>query len=217
MTTREIVFDDGGMNLLSSSALRWLRAEVEASAGCSLLLFRSGRPNVFAAGADMNEMARFTPAEAAAFARLGQETFAAIERMPCLTIAAVDGDCFGGALDLILSFDLRFATERSRFSHPGARLGIVTGFGGTSRWRKVIDSRAARRLFLLNEVFSAADALSLGLIDAIGEPPASPSVDPATIQMVKELTIHGERLNQRELLLLAERLGAATIRNAVEH
>lgn len=161
-----------------------------------------------AAGADMNEMARFTAAEAAEFSRLGQETFAAIERMPCLTIAAIDGDCFGGALDLVLSFDLRFATERSRFSHPGAKLGIVTGFGGTSRWRKVIDARAARRLFLANDVLSAAEALTLGLIDAIGDPPQIPEIDPTVVQMVKELTIHGQRLNQRELLLLAERLGA---------
>ena len=213
MSAREIVFDDGGMNLLSSAALRWLRAEVEASAGCSVLVFRSGRPNVFAAGADMNEMARFTPAEAAEFSRLGQETFAAIERLPCLTIAAIDGDCFGGALDLVMAFDLRFATERSRFSHPGAKLGIVTGFGGTSRWRRIIDSHAARRLFLANEVFSAADALTLGIIDAIGDapptiPPLDPALDRVTVQMVKELTIHGERLNQRELLLLAERLSA---------
>ena len=154
----------------------------------------------------MNEMARFTGSDALEFSRLGQETFAAIERLPCLTIAAVDGDCFGGALDLILAFDLRFATERSRFSHPGAKLGIVTGFGGTSRWRKVIDSRAARRLFLANEILSAAEALSLGLIDAIGEPPPIPPLDPAVVQMVKELTIYGQRLNQRELVLLAERL-----------
>lgn len=159
----------------------------------------------------MNEMQRFTPADAAEFSRLGQETFAAIERLPCLTIAAIDGDCFGGALDLVLSFDLRFATERSRFSHPGAKLGIVTGFGGTSRWRRVVDSRAARRLFLANDVLSASDALSLGLIDAIGDAPAIPSLDPATVQMVKELTIHGQRLNQRELVLLAERLSAQFI------
>lgn len=193
---------DSKPNLLSSAALRELRAQADAFTG-DVFVYRVER----AAGADMNEMARFTPAEAADFSRLGQETFAAIERMPCLTIAAIDGDCFGGALDLILSFDLRFATERSRFSHPGAKLGIVTGFGGTSRWRNVIDSRAARRLFLANDTLSAADALSQGLIDAIGDVPPLPSLDPGTVQMVKELTIHGPRLNQRELVLLAERLG----------
>ena len=116
------------MNLLSSDALRELRELVGGLTGCPVVTFRSGRPNVFAAGADMAEMAHFTALQAAEFSRLGQETFAAIERMPSLTIAIVDGDCFGGALDLVLAFDLRFATERSRFSHPGARLGIVTGF-----------------------------------------------------------------------------------------
>jgi enoyl-CoA hydratase len=201
-----ITFDDGGMNLLSSSALRELRSTVAALRGCSVAVFRSGRPNIFAAGADMAEMARFSPLEAFDFARLGQETFAAIERLPCLTIAVIDGDCFGGALDVILAFDLRFATERSRFSHPGAKLGIVTGFGGTSRWRRVLDSAAARRLFIANEVLSAEQALDIGLIDSIGEPQI-PDLDPATIQFVKELTIHGERLSQRELVMLAGYLG----------
>ena len=193
------------MNLLSSDALRELREVVTGLRGCGVVTFRSERPNVFAAGADMAEMQRFTAPEAAEFARLGQETFAAIEKLPCLTIAIVDGDCFGGALDLILAFDLRFATERSRFSHPGAKLGIVTGFGGTSRWRQVIDPAAARRLFLGNETLTAQDARDIGLIDAIGTPEIPP-LDPVTVQMVKELTIHGQRLSQRELVLLAERL-----------
>lgn len=193
------------MNLLSSDALRELR-ELVVGYRLSVLVFRSGRPNIFAAGADMAEMQRFTAADAAAFARLGQETFAAIERLPCLTVAMIDGDCFGGALDLILAFDLRFATERSRFSHPGAKLGIVTGFGGTSRWRRAINPAAARRLFLGNEILDAQQSLQIGLIDALGNPNIPP-LDPATVQMVKELTIHGTRLSQRELVMLAERLG----------
>ena len=154
----------------------------------------------------MNEMARFSALDAYEFARLGQETFAAIEKLPCLTIAMIDGDCFGGALDLVLAFDLRFATERSRFSHPGAKLGIVTGFGGTSRWRRVMSGSAARRLFLSNPILSAAEAHTLGLIDFIGEP-ALPPLDAATVQFVKELTNHASRLSQRELTLLAECLG----------
>jgi len=145
----EIVLDDGGMNLLSSSMLRSIRAQLPSDG--TLLLLRSGRPHIFAAGADMAEMRAFDAGDAEEFARLGQELFAAIERLPMITVALVDGDCFGGALDLVLAFDLRFATPRSRFAHPGSRLGIVTGFGGTSRWRKAIDRAAARRLFLGNE------------------------------------------------------------------
>lgn len=161
------VFDDGGMNLLSSSALRTIRDALPTDA--SLFVFRSGRPNLFAAGADMAEMQRFTPSEAYEFAALGQDLFATIERLPFPTVAIIDGDCFGGALDLTLAFDLRFATPRSRFSHPGARLGIVTGFGGTSRWRGVISRRAANQLFLANRVFSASEAFEMGLVDRVGE------------------------------------------------
>jgi len=210
VTDDEIVFDDGGMNLLSSEALRELGAAVAGLRG-GVVVFRSGRPHIFAAGADMAEMARFTPFEAYDFAQLGQAVFAAIERLPCITVAMIDGDCFGGALDLILSFDLRYATPRSRFSHPGAKLGIVTGFGGTSRWRRVLSRPAAHQLFLANRLFSAEEAQSLGLIDAVGEPDLDRlrALDPAGTQMVKELTNRAPRLSPRELLLLAERLGGS--------
>src|SRR5947199_10698348 len=197
VTDDEIVFDDGGMNLLSSEALRELGAAVSRLRG-DVVVFRSGRPHIFAAGADMAEMARFTPFEAYDFAQLGQSVFAMIEKLPCITVAMIDGDCFGGALDLILSFDLRYATPRSRFSHPGAKLGIVTGFGGTSRWRKVIHPAAARRLFLANDVLTAAEAHALGLVDAIGEPAEErlTALDPAVVRMVKELARHAGRLSQ---------------------
>jgi enoyl-CoA hydratase len=157
----------------------------------------------------MNEMRRFTVAEADEFSRLGQETFAAIERLPFLTVAAIDGDCFGGAIDLALAFDLRYATQRSRFSHPGAKLGIVTGFGGTSRWRKTIAPAAARRLFLLNDVLSAEEAKAIGLIDEIGEPHLArlAALDAGAIRMIKELSHHAGRLSQREVMSLAEWLG----------
>ena len=167
MTRVDFVFDDGGMNLLSSRALREIRASLPRDT--SLFVFRSGRARLFAAGADMAEMQRFTAWDAYEFARLGQELFDDIERLPGITVALIDGDCFGGALDLVLSFDLRFATPRSRFAHPGARLGIVTGFGGTSRWRKVLTRPAANQLFLANRVFSANEALEMGLVDRVGE------------------------------------------------
>src|ERR1051326_1859445 len=170
----EIVLDDGGMNLLSSAMLRSIRAQLPSSG--SVLVLRSGRDHIFAAGADMAEMRAFGAAEAEEFARLGQELFAAIERLPMITVALIDGDCFGGALDLVLAFDLRFATPRARFAHPRARLGIVTGFGGTSRWRKAIDRAAARRLFLGNERLSAAAAIGDARRgDSLGDEGALPS------------------------------------------
>jgi enoyl-CoA hydratase len=130
-----------------------------------------------------------------------------------ITVALIDGDCFGGALDLVMAFDLRFSTPRSRFAHPGGKLGIVTGFGGTSRWRKTIDRAAARRLFLGNERMTAAEAMDAGLVDRVGESfdeelRRIESLDSATTRLMKELSTHADALSQRELLLLAERLRA---------
>jgi enoyl-CoA hydratase len=217
VSIHEIVLDDGGMNLLSSGMLRWIGSRVAGlpsspMPGQPILVLRSARPGLFAAGADMAEMRDFSAADSEEFASLGQNAFAAIERLPFVTVAIIDGDCFGGALDLALAFDLRFATPRSRFSHPGAKLGIVTGFGGTSRWRKALTPAAAKQIFLGNRVLDGQEALSTGLVDRLGlsfddELQRLTTLDPRVTRFVKELALHGERLTDSQRLLLAERLG----------
>jgi enoyl-CoA hydratase len=164
----EIVFDDGQMNLLSPAALAEIESELlDLPSDTRLLLFRSGRQRLFAAGADMAAMKKFDGAAAMRFATLGQRVFATIERLDCLTLVLIDGDCYGGALDLALAFDLRWATSRSRFAHPGSRLGIVTGFGGTERLPRKVSPELARRLLLANEVITADAATQLGLVDRL--------------------------------------------------
>lgn len=216
-----IVFDDGGMNLLSISALEEIDRILDSvPSSARVLTFESGRERLFAAGADMNEMSGFDAEEALGFAEKGQRLFSRLERLPFPTIALIDGDCFGGALDLTLAFDLRWATPRSSFSHPGARIGIVTGFGGTSRWRRVLSPQAARQLFLGSEVWTADRALESGLIDRM-----IPSTQSSTgglreeidrvgtlqgrsFQMVKELAAASMAIPADELLLLGRRLGS---------
>jgi enoyl-CoA hydratase len=206
----DFVFDDGGMNLLSSAALRHLGQSLPGEE-TTLFVFRSGRPGLFAAGADMAEMQRFTPWEAWEFSRLGQELFERIERLPCVTVAVIDGDCFGGALDLMLAFDLRIATPRSRFAHPGARLGIVTGFGGTSRWRGVTSRPAANQLFLANRVLSAAEAFEMQLVDRVAESHEDvlSRLESLDLRLAKELSVHAPAVTREELLALAGARGPA--------
>ena len=156
-------------------------------------------------------MARFDLAQASEFSRLGQETFDALERLPLVTVAMIDGDCFGGALDMAMAFDVRLATSRSRFAHPGARIGIVTGFGGTSRWRKGMGRPAAHQLFLANRVLSAEEALQAGIIDAAGDDHTGTlnrleALDPREVAMVKTLTRAAPALTRSQLRLLSERL-----------
>jgi enoyl-CoA hydratase len=211
----EITFDDGGMNLLSLDALLELRGVLATLSEVELLVFRSGRANLFAAGADMKEMAGFTPSDAREFSRLGQELFRSIERAPFLTAAFIDGDCFGGALDMAMSFDLRWSAPRSRFAHPGSRIGLVTGFGGTHRWRRLLAPPDARRMMLGNDVLDADEALEAGLIDSIipveklHEATADArKLDCRQVRFARDLILHGTGLPPRNLHLLAGRLHA---------
>lgn len=211
-TQATITFDDGGMNLLSAAALMELGSTIASLKDLTLLIFRSGRSNIFAAGADMTEMSSFSGQEAMRFSELGQRVFAEIARLPFLTVAAIDGDCFGGALDLALAFDLRISAPRSRFSHPGSRIGIVTGFGGTTRWITAVTAAGARRLFLGNEVLTAEAALEVGLIDEVA---ALPVIDierltvrsKEEVRLIKELAANSATLTSAQTLMLATRLG----------
>jgi enoyl-CoA hydratase len=183
--------------LLGAAALNELDALLDRlTPDVEAFCFFSGHSSVFAAGADMLEMERFNSEDALRFSELGQTLFARIERLSCLTVAVIDGDCFGGALDLALAFDLRIASPRSRFSHPGSRIGIVTGFGGTSRWRRHADAPSARALFLGNRVLSSGEALEHDVVDVITDVSRGGELDlalaisdrsPEEVRFVKEL------------------------------
>lgn len=217
-----IAFDDGGMNLLSSDALRELDERIGLlPADLETFCFFSAHQSVFAAGADMQEMERFAPDDASGFASLGQSLFARIERLSCLTIALIDGDCFGGALDLALAFDLRVASPRSRFSHPGSRIGIVTGFGGTSRWRRHADAPSARALFLGNRILNASEALEHDVVDVVVDVTRGGELDLARsmndrradeVRFVKELARIPQGLPGEQHAAFARALAAVHLR-----
>jgi enoyl-CoA hydratase/carnithine racemase len=96
-----------------------------------------------------------------------------IATLPQLTIAAIDGPCFGGALDLALACDRRLSTERSIFAHPGTGLGIITGWGGTQRLPRLIGQGRALEMFFTAGRFTANEALRMGLLDELVEDPVA--------------------------------------------
>ncbi len=171
-----VVFDRAGTsaapNVLSLDALAEFQVIVEAierQADIAAVVLTGAEGRGFIAGADLREVHRLTPREALVFSRYGQELFRRIESARSLFIAAIDGYCMGGGLDLALACDLRYATARSVFAHPGARLGLLTGWGGTARLPRAIGRAEALRLFLTAERISAAEALRLGLIHRVVE------------------------------------------------
>ena len=83
-----------------------------------------------------------------------------------MTIAAINGYCMGGALDLALACDIRLASANAVFAHPGARLGIITGWGGTQRLPRLIGKARALEFFATARRLSSQEALEIGLISA---------------------------------------------------
>jgi enoyl-CoA hydratase/carnithine racemase len=136
----------------------------------------TGTDNVFASGADLREIAKVNGDTAREFALRGQTLMTKIAAMPHTTIAAVNGFCFGGALDLALACDKRIASPNAIFSHPGANLGIITGWGGTQRLPRLVGEAKALEIFLTAKRVTAEEALDIGLIDKISENPLRESL-----------------------------------------
>jgi len=82
-------------------------------------------------------------------------------------VAGIDGFCLGGGLDLALAADWRLATSRSVFGHPGADLGLITGFGGTQRLPRLIGAKRAAHLMYTAQRISAEDAYAAGLLQEV--------------------------------------------------
>ncbi len=130
----------------------------------------TGSDDVFLSGADIRELGELDSDSARVFSKLGQHIFQTIADTNQLTIAAVNGYCMGGGLDLALACDLRVASKAAVFAHPGARLGIITGWGGTQRLPRMIGKARALELFTTAGQLSADEALALGLVTRVADP-----------------------------------------------
>lgn len=130
----------------------------------------TGAGDVFASGANIRELSSLTHESARAFAKLGQHLFQKIADAQAVTIAAINGYCMGGGLDLALACDLRCASSSAVFAHPGARLGIITGWGGTQRLPRLIGTARALEMFTTARRVTSVEAYEIGLISRICDP-----------------------------------------------
>jgi enoyl-CoA hydratase/carnithine racemase len=164
------------LSIETLETLKELLAASESNKDVAAIIF-TGSGDTFASGANLNEIAKLMGDTATAFGLRGQNLMQTIYRSNKLTIAAVDGFCMGGALDLALSCRRRVASPRSVFAHPGANLGIMTGWGGTQLLPRLIGEAAALEMFLTAKRVDAGEALRIGLIDAIAGNPLADAIE----------------------------------------
>lgn len=157
-------------NKLSTNTLKELKrafAELEEQPGVGVIVI-SGHPGEsFAAGADIAQMRDFSPADGFAFAELGQSLFSMMEECPKPIIGALNGITMGGGCDLALACDIRLAAASFVFAHPGAKLGIITGFCGTQKLPRLVGKNLAREIFMTSDPYGSAEALRMGLVNHV--------------------------------------------------
>jgi len=136
-------------------------------------LIITGNQHFFSAGANLNEIAALTGAEAYAFAAMGQRLMQTVAEYPAPTYAAVEGWCMGGGFDLALACQSRVCSPHAIFGHRGAALGIMTGWGGTQRLPRLVGKALALEIFIAAEKIHANRALTIGIVEAIADDPVA--------------------------------------------
>ncbi len=127
----------------------------------------SGGEKVFVAGADIKELAQFDKQKALWFCDLGHNLFNTMEKVPQVIIAAIDGYCMGGGFDFSMACDLRIASDRARIAHTACKMGIITGFGGTQRLKRLVGNRRAKEIFFSARMLTAKEAFKYGIVHRV--------------------------------------------------
>ncbi|MDG0818215.1 3-hydroxyacyl-CoA dehydrogenase NAD-binding domain-containing protein [Bdellovibrio svalbardensis] len=162
------------------------------------VIFKSNKPKIFIAGADIEEIKSMTTKEQfEAAVKGGQEIMNMVEDLQIPTIASVNGACMGGGCEFIMSCDYRIASEDSstKIGLPEIQLGILPGFGGTQRMPRMIGLQAALDIILAGKAVNAKKALKIGLVDKVVHPNL---LDEQAMKWAKEIIAGGAKKRRKK-------------------
>jgi enoyl-CoA hydratase/carnithine racemase len=157
------------MNALNQQVAREIGDAVDAAAADENVraLVVWGGERIFAAGADIKEMASLDAVSMYRYIGRFQDVFTRLEQLPVVTIAAVNGYALGGGCELSLACDLRICSEDARLGQPEILLGVIPGAGGTQRLPRLVGVGRAKELIYSGRFVEADEALSIGLVNEV--------------------------------------------------
>ena len=171
-TTALVIIDrPRALNAIDAQVLEELDAAIhQLPEGCRAVVITGAGDKAFVAGADIKAMQSMTPAESERFGQKGHALFARLGALPMPVIAAVNGFALGGGCELALACDFVVASETARFGLPEVGLGVIPGFGGTTRLGRRVGDAWARRMIVTGERVKAEVALRIGLVTEVVAP-----------------------------------------------
>ena len=146
---------------------------IVADASIRAVVLRSGKPDSWIAGADVEELREIRSAtDAERLSREGQLLLEKLEELRTPVVAAIHGACLGGGLETALACAHRIATDhpKTRLGFPEVQLGLIPGAGGTQRLPQTVGLRAALDMILTGKQLRAKQALRIGLVDEMVHP-----------------------------------------------
>ena len=160
------------MNTISDDVLDELAAAIDrldADDEVRAILLSGAGDRAFSAGADVQSMAAggADPIHAVELSREGQQTFGKLEESDKPVVAAIDGYCLGGGMELATAADMRVASERSELGQPELDLGLLPGWGGTQRLARVVGEGRAKEIILTADRYDAETMADYGFVNEV--------------------------------------------------
>ena len=158
------------LNRETMDELDALLSEARSDSDLRVLILTGAGDKAFIAGADINELARQTPASGRETSLHGQAVLHKLETLGKPSIAAINGFALGGGCEMALACSIRLASRTAKLGQPEVKLGIIPGYGGTQRLARLCGKGVALELCLSGEMISAEEAQRIGLVNHVYEP-----------------------------------------------
>jgi len=157
------------LNMQVQAEIRAAAAEASQRDDVRAVIVYGGQ-KVFAAGADIKEMAALSYVEMAERAQQLSSAIGAVAEIPKPTVAAITGYALGGGFELALCCDRRIAGDNAKVGQPEILLGIIPGMGGTQRLARLVGPSKAKDLIYTGRFVAADEALAIGMVDEVVAP-----------------------------------------------
>ncbi|TKX67758.1 3-hydroxyacyl-CoA dehydrogenase/enoyl-CoA hydratase family protein [Halorubrum sp. SP9] len=177
------------MNTISDEVLDELATAIDRLDGddeVRAILLSGAGDRAFSAGADVQSMAAggADPIHAVELSRQGQRTFGKLEESDKPVVAAIDGYCLGGGMELATAADMRIASERSELGQPELDLGLLPGWGGTQRLARIVGEGRAKEIILTADRY---DAETMAEYDFVNEVVPDDELDERARELAEQL------------------------------